>query len=689
MEPRAAPAAAAEGQQHGAVIGIDRYRAWPRLDNAVSDADGARRAFAKLGFRHVGEPLLDEAATHAALHRLVTEDLTKLGKDDSLVLFFAGHGHTVPMEYAGVTLRRGYILPVDADPGSAGTWLNLKTWLSEVAHLPPRHILVILDACHSGIALHDAAIRYRGGGELLAEPMESLRARPSRRVITSALDDQLALDSGPHAGHSLFTGYLIEALTRGLAVERKQPLVTGSDIGNYVQRRVREHARSQQTPDIGTLELHGHGDLIVQLPGFERKPKPRKPEPASRQGTHTKGRRKSSGDRDPAHRPGRSRKAESCERDPDRDPEPARELDRVLPPDPDAALDPAFVAALDRHAAERARGACVLSVVAGDPTVARAGWAEWAAGRGYLTLTTAGASPAEAIDELLAQIPWLRCLPGARASLAAAARLPVDAVDASLDARSGRERRAWIEDVAGLDRQARVSGWLLSALREPRARVPDLTAAPVQGGELLAVAARLAAPIAVLVDHPAPTAPWLEHAIRTAAVLVAHVPDHAVAVGAPAELVTRVLGDGRPSAALSMARQGVVSIAPRAEGSAVRARSRAARVLHAALARDPRTAGWFALDGLIPIHAGGPAIEVDLASVRARLAIEIDGWYHFRDPEGYRAARVADLRLQRAGFFVLRFLAEDVGERLELIVDEIAVALRGRHASAPSPGGVP
>jgi very-short-patch-repair endonuclease len=80
---------------------------------------------------------------------------------------------------------------------------------------------------------------------------------------------------------------------------------------------------------------------------------------------------------------------------------------------------------------------------------------------------------------------------------------------------------------------------------------------------------------------------------------------------------------------------------------------------------------------------------MDLVSVRARLAIEIDGWYHFRDPEGYRAARIADLRLQRAGFFVLRFLAEDVGERLEPIVDEIAVALRGRHASAPSPGGFP
>jgi hypothetical protein len=484
----------------------------------------------------------------------------------------------------------------------------------------------------------------------------------------------------------VFTGCLIEALTRDVAAVMKGPLVTGSDIGFYVQRGVCELA-SSQTPDFGELELHNRGELIVELSGFEPKPGPRKSKSQGAKSERAKRRTpKPSPDRVRRRRPDGRRDPDPRERDLDR----ARDLDRDLAPDRDgAALDPAFVAALDRHAAERARGASVLSMISGDPTVALAGWAEWAAGRGYLTLATAGATSGAAIEELLAQIPWLRCLPAARASLAAAAHRPVDAVDASLDARSGRERSAWIEDIAGLDRQARVSGWLLSALREPWARVPDLATAPVQGGDLLAVVARLAAPIAVLVHHPEPTPAWLERAIRTAAALVAYLPDHAIAVGAPADLVGRVLGDGRQSAALSMARQGVVSIAPRAEGSAVRARSRAARVLHAALARDPRTAGRFALDGLVPTHAGGPAIEVDLVSVRARLAIEIDGWYHFRDPEGYRAARIADLRLQRAGFFVLRFLAEDVGERLEPIVDEIAVALRGRHASAPSPGGFP
>jgi uncharacterized caspase-like protein/very-short-patch-repair endonuclease len=703
-------AAAGEGQLHVAVIGIDRYRGWPLLHNAVSDARGACEAFATLGFRQVGEPLLDEAATYAALHRLVTEDLRRLGKEDSLVLFFAGHGHTVTQEYAdGLPSKRGYIIPVDADRRSRDAWLRLDTWLSEVAHLPPKHILVILDSCHSGIALDPQVVtRSRGGGASLDEQLESLRARRSRRIITSALDDQYAMDSGPRAGHSLFTGYLIEALTGGLIAEQRRPQATGSEIGLYVQQHVSRYAGPRQTPDFGELELDNRGELVVRLPDLEEPEPERKPRGAKGP-KRSKGAKGAKGPKKHT-RTGRVRKQKRARPRRHR-PDPIREqappgvdvpdvgvdlgfgvdvapaLDLGPAHDPDRApLDPAFVAALDRHAAERSRGASVLSVIAGETTVALAGWAEWAAGHGYLTLATQGASLDAAIADLLAQIPWLRCVAAARASLAGAADLEIEAVDASLDARSGRERRAWIHDVAALDRHAQVSGWLLSALREPRASVPDPTTAPVQGGELMAILCKLAAPIVVLVHHPEPTAPWLERAIATAAALVTFLPEHAVAVGAPAELVAGVLGTDRQSAALSMARQGVVPIAPRAQGSAVRTRSRAARVLHEALSRDARTAGRFALDVEVPLHAGGPSIEVDLVARSARLAIEIDSWYHFRDPEGYRAARITDVRLQRAGYFVLRFLAEDVGSRLARIVDEIAVALRGRHASRAPDG---
>jgi hypothetical protein len=41
------------GRAYVAVIGIDRYRSWNRLYNAVSDASGALGVFSRLGFEHL------------------------------------------------------------------------------------------------------------------------------------------------------------------------------------------------------------------------------------------------------------------------------------------------------------------------------------------------------------------------------------------------------------------------------------------------------------------------------------------------------------------------------------------------------------------------------------------------------------------------------------------------------------
>lgn len=260
------------GRSYIAVIGIDRYRVWNRLYNAVSDANGALKLFSDLGFELIAQPLFDEGATGDALRRLVVDDLSGLSGDDSLVLFFAGHGHTVKRTYDGATVRDGYLIPADGEQrvGRAATWIRLDSWLTEIARIPARHILVILDACHSGLALGPVLQwRSRGMEHARREPLEQLRARRSRRIITSALDDQSAMDGGPVPGHSLFTGCLIEAITGGLMATTGHRVVTGSEIGHYVQRRVSEYPGSTQTPDFGALELDDRGEMVVQLPGAD------------------------------------------------------------------------------------------------------------------------------------------------------------------------------------------------------------------------------------------------------------------------------------------------------------------------------------------------------------------------------------------------------------------------------------
>jgi hypothetical protein len=279
-QPFSAPVT--QGRKVVAAVGIDRYRVWPTLDNAVSDARATLGLFQQLGFEPIVTPLLDEAATAEAIRRLVTDDLATLGSDDSLVLFFAGHGHTQTRTLSSGQVQTGFFIPVDGDrtEGHTATWLRLDSLLSDVARLPARHILVILDACHSGIAL-SPTMKWRGANDVRGgDSLDELRRRQSRRVITSALSDQRAMDGGPIHGHSLFTGCLLEGLTGGLAKDSRVE-ATGSELGIYIQQRVASYSGSQQTPDFGTLEFDDRGELVVPIATGDRSlaPTPLAPKP--------------------------------------------------------------------------------------------------------------------------------------------------------------------------------------------------------------------------------------------------------------------------------------------------------------------------------------------------------------------------------------------------------------------------
>ena len=97
----------------------------------------------------------------------------------------------------------------------------------------------------------------------------------------------------------------------------------------------------------------------------------------------------------------------------------------------------------------------------------------------------------------------------------------------------------------------------------------------------------------------------------------------------------------------------------------------------------PRTKGLFALNGRIDIPFGpNPFMEVDLLCESGKLAVEIDGAFHFADAEHYRRDRRKDYLLQKNGYVVLRFLAEDVTRRLAQVVEDITAAFGHRQGSS-------
>ncbi|MBQ3288933.1 MAG: DEAD/DEAH box helicase family protein [Kiritimatiellae bacterium] len=114
------------------------------------------------------------------------------------------------------------------------------------------------------------------------------------------------------------------------------------------------------------------------------------------------------------------------------------------------------------------------------------------------------------------------------------------------------------------------------------------------------------------------------------------------------------------------------------------ARSAAERFLFKFLGGLPQTMGLFTLNGRIDVPFGpNPFMEVDLLCESKHLAVEIDGAFHFTDAEHYRRDRRKDFLLQKNGYLVLRFLAEDVTRRLAQVIDEIAAAIESISISNP------
>jgi hypothetical protein len=147
--------------------------------------------------------------------------------------------------------------------------------------------------------------------------------------------------------------------------------------------------------------------------------------------------------------------------------------------------------------------------------------------------------------------------------------------------------------------------------------------------------------------------------------------------GAAGSAVTALAAIG-PDAALVESAVGVVRATvalPTTQADDDRARSAAERFLFAFLESLPETAGRFELNASLDFPFGPRPAEVDLLCRSPRIAVELDGYFHFLAPDGYRRDRTKDWELQRRGYLVLRFLAEDVFPRLEMIRDRILDAL--------------
>jgi very-short-patch-repair endonuclease len=149
--------------------------------------------------------------------------------------------------------------------------------------------------------------------------------------------------------------------------------------------------------------------------------------------------------------------------------------------------------------------------------------------------------------------------------------------------------------------------------------------------------------------------------------------------------VRRLVRDGVDTPLATLFVHAARTVLPDAEG-ADRARSATEAFLFRRLETLTETRGRFTLNATLPIAFDGfGQLEVDLLCADSHVAVELDGGQHLADPVAYRRDRRKDQVLQENGYFVLRFLAEDVGKGLDVVLDTVLRALSRRQSVASQP----
>jgi superfamily II DNA or RNA helicase/very-short-patch-repair endonuclease len=139
--------------------------------------------------------------------------------------------------------------------------------------------------------------------------------------------------------------------------------------------------------------------------------------------------------------------------------------------------------------------------------------------------------------------------------------------------------------------------------------------------------------------------------------------------------VRRLIRDGVDAPLANLFVHAARCVTPETEG-VDRARSATEAFLYRRLETLSGTRGRFELNADLPIAFDGRGrMEVDLLCAKARVVVELDGAQHLADAAAYRRDRHKDLLLQENGYRVLRFLAEDVGKELDLVMDTILRSL--------------
>jgi hypothetical protein len=196
------------------LVGLDAY-ADPALGDLrfaakdASDLAEVLQSHRAGGFDEV--ELLLGSADREAFWQAWREVTRRLHRDDTLLLYYAGHG-TLELGADGTTL---YLLPSDAQLGdAAGTGISLDELAQDMDTIPAHHRVVVVDACYAGRGRSGLSQVTRERLGKLRGPAPAPMARQISRYdawLHAAHHDQTAMED-PGLENGVYTHFLIRAL---------------------------------------------------------------------------------------------------------------------------------------------------------------------------------------------------------------------------------------------------------------------------------------------------------------------------------------------------------------------------------------------------------------------------------------------------------------------------------------------
>lgn len=235
-------------------IGINTYQSWPRLNTATNDANSLKKAL--LERYHIDQSrvieLYDENATRKNIIGMFRYLSRKVKPDDSLLIFYAGHGHIDSIT------NRGSWIPVESSTDDPSAWLSnqdIKDYLN-IDAIKAKHVLLVSDSCFSG----DFFRGTRGALPIVNDAVvKKAYQLSSRQAITSGGLEPVS-DAG-FGGNSVFSYFLVKALKNNT-----NPFLIPSELFPAIKSGVAEN--SEQFPQMGSLYGVGGqegGELVLFL----------------------------------------------------------------------------------------------------------------------------------------------------------------------------------------------------------------------------------------------------------------------------------------------------------------------------------------------------------------------------------------------------------------------------------------